>query len=50
MVGRHEFETPQNKEKNHDYNWQIDQHANPFWEPGGFSRSREAIFHDKQRS
>src|SRR5262245_39375241 len=46
MVGHHEFEAPQNKEKNHDYYWQIDQHANPSWEPGGFSWFRGPGFHD----
>src|SRR5262249_52893693 len=48
MVRRHEFETSHNEENNHDYKWQIDQHANPFGEPGNFSWFREPVFHDSR--
>lgn len=45
MVGRHEFKAPQNKEKNHDYYWQIEQHTNPSWESRRFSWFGERVFH-----
>src|SRR5262245_60264191 len=48
MVGRHEFETPHNEEKDHDYYWQIHQHANPSWESRRFSWFGEPVFHNSR--